>query len=157
MGGGQIRGYLTFPKYALLPKTLFLFVQGEKWRAPNDTLPPLESVCVCVWGGYEPCAPPLSYTPELYMDLAVVHIATLTVARCLGSDLDDAVFLFAFKDSKTITSQEVGPVVRSCGFNPSQEDLKDICQVVKQKCRDLLSGNRGVGQVSALRVSFNVC
>ena len=57
-GGGKLdQGAhdLTFPKYDLLPKRLFLFlVQGEKWGGGDDTLPLPQ---FGKWGD-GPCAPP---------------------------------------------------------------------------------------------------
>ncbi len=42
------------------------------------------------------------------------------------SDLDDAFFLFSYDDSKKITPREVGPVIRSVGLNPTEDELKAI-------------------------------
>lgn len=51
----------------------------------------------------------------------------------LKKDLEDAFFLFAYDESGKISVREVGPVVRSVGLNPTEDELKEITNQVQAK------------------------
>jgi len=51
----------------------------------------------------------------------------------LRKDLDDAFFLFAYDESGKISIREVGPVVRSVGLNPTEEELKEITNQIQSR------------------------
>jgi len=50
----------------------------------------------------------------------------------LQKSIEDAFYLFAY-DDKMISTREVGPVIRSVGLNPTEEEVQQICQEVERK------------------------
>jgi len=70
----------------------------------------------------------------------------------LRKDLDDAFFLFAYDESGKISVREVGPVIRSVGLNPTEEELKEICTAVQSKSGGNIDAN-GLAKILEPRLS----
>lgn len=64
----------------------------------------------------------------------------------LSKDLEDAMFLFAYDDSKKVSCREVGAVIRSVGLNPTEAELKEMQDVVTKQFGGSIDA-RGLTQI----------
>ena len=65
----------------------------------------------------------------------IFKIIVSSMFQIMFSDVEDAMFLFAYDDSKRVSTKEVGAVIRSVGLNPTEAELKDIQNIVQSQCK----------------------